>query len=386
MRDSEKEKTNSDSAPPGTLNKLPTKFFNLTDFELKTFQGEKVIIFHITENDDLTGTIYKAELELQELYELSRLFRQFISIEEAFTLFFRQLDDSKIMIKKEENKINLIIIVDFLGQKNEVKIILSPEEPNIENVVSKLCDKAKEIDSLNKIINKQKIKIESQQKELNDFKANTEKKIKELEDNFNEMLKFNIEHNNLEYLNAEEIIKAKERIAKFKETINSHIMKYNELNLIKTGIKNKLDKKIKKWTLIFRASENGYKAEDFHNICDGRKNTVVLVKTKTGRRFGGFSDTQWSQNGSYNSSSYGFIFSFDNNDIYYNRNSTYSIYCVSGYGPYFGSDFYISNNCNESQSYESLGSYYENNGKKYPLTGYSNFLIKDYEIYQLELE
>jgi len=200
------------------------------------------------------------------------------------------------------------------------------------------------------------------------------------------MLKFNIEHNNLEYLNAEEIIKAKERIAKFKETINSHIMKYNEFNLIKTGIKNKLNKKIKKWTLIFRASENGYKAENFHNICDGRKNTVVLVKTKTGRRFGGFADTQWSQNGSYNSSSYGFIFSFDNNDIYYNKNSTYSIYCVSGYGPYFGSDFYISNNCNESQSYESLGNYYENNGKKYPLTGYSNFLIKDYEIYQLELE
>lgn len=47
-------------------------------------------------------------------------------------------------------------MLNFLG-KNEVKIILIPEQSSIENIVMKLCDKVKEIDSLNKLIEEQKI-------------------------------------------------------------------------------------------------------------------------------------------------------------------------------------------------------------------------------------
>ena len=385
-----KEMDSIKSPPVKKLNELPSKTFKLKDFELRIFQGEKSIIFHITEKEDFTATLYKAELNIDELIKLNRrIFSSFNSVEEVFTDFFKVLEESKIIITKEENKINLTINVEFLG-KHEVKIILIPEQSSIDNIVMKLCDKVKEIDSLNKIIEEQKNIIEKQQKEFNDYKNLSESKFKELIELIkkeSENLKYNIEYNNCVYLNSDKIIKYKAELVKLKETIDSHIMKYNGLNLIETGIKNRLNKKITKYRLLFRASENKYKASNFHSKCDGNNNTVTLVKTKNGKIFGGFTDAKWDQSSSYKSGSNGFIFSLDNNEIYYNKNSSYNIYGVSGYGPYFGSgDFYISDNCKTNNSNENMGNSYENNGKKYALTGYSNFLVEDYEVFQLELE
>ena len=336
----------------------------------------------------MTATLYNTELNLDELIKLNKwVFKPCDSIQEVFTYIFQDMEESKIIIKKEENKINVFINAGV--KKNEVKIILLPHQASIDHIVAKLCDKVKVIDSLNKIIEDQKITIEKQQKEFNEYKNYNEKKFKELESLIkkeSENLKFNIEYYNDVYLNSDEINKIKAEEAKFKESVDTKIMKYNELYLIETGIKNSQNKKIKKFKLLFRASRDGYGAQNFHDKCDGKGNTLTLVKTTTGRRFGGFTDAKWNQNGSYISGSYGFIFSLDNNkEIFYNSNTSYSIRGNSSYGPYFGSDFYISNNCDTNESYESLGNYYNNNGKQYPLTGVSNFLVKDYEVYQLEL-
>ena len=126
-----------------------------------------------------------------------------------------------------------------MGQNNEVKIILIPEQTSIDNVVMKLCEKVKQIDKLNKIIDKQQNIIKTQQKELSEYKKYSQNKIKELEENF----KFIIEYNNGVYFKSKEIIKLKEELPKFKEKIDTQIMKNIELNLIETGVKNKLKKK-----------------------------------------------------------------------------------------------------------------------------------------------
>ena len=183
---SESEISNLNNAPPrNNLNELPSKTFKLKDFELIIFQGEKSIILHVSEKDDLSGVLYKIELDLEKLYNLNRVFRQYNSIKDVFTDFFQKLHESKIIMKKEENKINLIIfIVDLLGQNNEIKIILMPEQVSIDNIVMKLCEKVKEIDKLNKIIDKQQNIIETQQKEFSEYKKYSEKKIKKLEENF----------------------------------------------------------------------------------------------------------------------------------------------------------------------------------------------------------
>ena len=117
---------------------------------------------------------------------------------------------------------------------------------------------------------------------------------------------------------------------------------------------------------------------------------MTLVETMTLRRFGGFTDAQWEQSsGNYKTGSNGFIFSLDYNEIYYNKDNQYNIYCHSGYGPTFGGgfDFYICDSCNSSNnSGENSGSSYETNGKQYVLAGSNNFLVQDYEVFQLELQ
>ena len=121
--------TNSTSAPPRVnLNELPSKTFKLKDFELKIFQAENSIILHVIENKDYSNTIYNAELSLDKLIILNeRIFGSFKKIEDVFTESFETLGENNIIIKKEENKINLTIICEFLGRKQEAKIILKPK-------------------------------------------------------------------------------------------------------------------------------------------------------------------------------------------------------------------------------------------------------------------
>ena len=342
------------------LNELPSKTFKSQEFELTIYQGERKIIFRCSEIKDLSGTLYKAELTLDELYKLNNLLRGFQSIESIFTDFFQNFDESKIIFKKEDNKIIVTFIIEFMGNKKEAKISLTPEKPDLNVTVMKLCDKVKEIDLL---------------------KTEFENKIKELEKE-NQNLKENFELYNKVFLPTEEIKRLKSI------NIDSHILKIYEINLIEKGVQKNLKKKINKYTLLFRASRDGYRTSNFHSKCDGKSNTVTLVETMTGRRFGGFTDAQWDQSGNYKTGSNGFIFSLDNNEIYYNKNNQYNIYCHSNGGPTFGgNDFYICDSCNsDGSSYDNSGNSYETNGKKNALAGSYNFLVRDYEVFQLELQ
>lgn len=288
---------NSNSAPiDKNLNELPSKTFKLKDFVLTIIQGEKTIIYHATEIDDLSAILYKTEIDLEELIKLNEIFRLYTSIEKVFTRFFQRLEESKIIIKKEENKLILSIIIEFMGEKNEAKIILIPEQPKIEDVVMKLCDKIKEIDILKK-------ENEKLKKELCDFKNKAENKNKELEDLIrreSQILKNNIIFYNGKYMEIvtdDDLLKAK--IARFKEVLDTNIMKYDELNLIETGVQKKKNKKINKYTLLFKASRDGYRSSNFHSKCDGYSNTLTLVESTDGKRFGGFTDASWDQSSSW---------------------------------------------------------------------------------------
>ena len=46
------------------------------------------------------------------------------------------------------------------------------------------------------------------------------------------------------------------------------------------------------WQLCYRASDDGWKAKDFHRKCDDVGSTVTLVKCKN-NIFGGYTDQSW---------------------------------------------------------------------------------------------
>ena len=149
-----------------------------------------------------------------------------------------------------------------------------------------------------------------------------------------------------------------------------------------------------KWKLIYKAANDGFKSEDFHQRCDGKANTLTLIKTTQSCVFGGFTGASWSEYDGFKEDPYAFIFSFSNNQneptLIRISEPTEAIYCNSSYGPCFGNDdikITSCSNCNQ-QSISNLGysfgdSLFEfgsENCKTF-LAGSESFQTEDIEVY-----
>ncbi len=54
------------------------------------------------------------------------------------------------------------------------------------------------------------------------------------------------------------------------------------------------------WKLIYRASEHGYTASSFHECCNDKEPTLIVIKSSGGWIFGGYTTQSWSGDGIYN--------------------------------------------------------------------------------------
>ena len=101
-------------------------------------------------------------------------------------------------------------------------------------------------------------------------------------------------------------------------------------------------------------SEKGSDSKDFHNYCDNKGSTLILVKTTNNKIFGGFTPLNWKNNGGYiyDESNQTFIFSLNlmkKYDMINNKGK--AIYCDSR-GPNFGAcDIGLSYNLKNGESY-----------------------------------
>ena len=122
----------------------------------------------------------------------------------------------------------------------------------------------------------------------------------------------------------------------------------------------------KKTTLLFRATRDGFTGAAFHQKCDGKGPTVVIVKSAGGHIFGGYTETAWDSSNQYKNCRDSFLFRLSGpgegpsqHRIF--QSFQYGIYCHSGYGPAFGGghDMYFTSN---SQVVFSVGHTYNQNG------------------------
>ena len=338
----------------------------------KIYQTEKTIMFIINEINDILNIKYKSEFTLQEFYNLNRIFRQYISLEELFNLYFKSLKEDEIIIKKQDKNIKLSLLIEFRGQKEEIISILKPISIQYEQAIVNLNEKIMNIELL---FNKEK-------NEKNEFN----KRIKTLEEKLEK--KDIIINNLIERINTLE--KQMEKQKETKETfINSVIIKGDEYNLIKEGIKHNFNKSIRNFELLIRGSEDGFKSKDFHEKCDNQNLTVAFVETTDGKRFGGFTEEVWDQSDKWKKDPKSFIFSLDRKEIYYCKEGRDAIYCYPSINPNFlgfgeGHDFKLFENCDKNVScYDNSGSSFNTNGKKYALAGKHNFCVKDYEVHKI---
>ena len=119
---------------------------------------------------------------------------------------------------------------------------------------------------------------------------------------------------------------------------------------------------------IFRASEYNFEAAKFHQYCDNKNDTLVLIRTEFGKTIGGYTHYPWiSSNGEYvhDSEKRAFIFSLDLKEKYIPQDENNLIYCNSSEGPSFGGgiDIRILDDCNNTlNSYCNFPSTYNLEG------------------------
>jgi len=145
-----------------------------------------------------------------------------------------------------------------------------------------------------------------------------------------------------------------------------------------------LSKKVGKFP-IYVASMDGDSGTDFHDKCDGKGPTVVIVETTTGNVFGGYTSVSWSSQG-WNRDPTSFLFQLRPRLSHFalrNRDDGYVLYDHRNFGPAFGRghDLIIgsralssSNSFAKGKTYSFIG-YTLNDGTQY-------FQIKDYVVFQ----
>jgi len=301
----------------------------ILEFEIK----ENTLVIKIVDTDAIGNGLYKCELTKEDLDKKYSSFKMFDDINKVFEIF-KKIFSKNYSIKFSENFDTLTFAFNAVVFNEETKFefILNRIVMNDKEIINQLCEKVKELNS----------------------------KVK----------------NNL--TNEDNILKK----------LNSKIFeKVDEYNMINDLIleKNKSKKSI--WTKIFSTNEDGDSAEAFHAKCDNIENTVILVKSKKYKRFGGYTKKKWNHNnGSYSNDSKAFLFNLNTMDIFDRNENGNEVKGDKDSGPWFGSgpDFQIVNKCfnNCSTHGKKCFSYPQN--VNFPLAESNNFFVKEYEVYKVE--
>ena len=313
--------------------------------------------------------------------ENNALRNQFANIQNDSNIF--QTQNNKLLKIKEEYETNIQSLKNSIDQMNKENESLREEIEELKqnfNIVSN--DK----ESLVNDINILKTTLENQQKaSINEDEIKRlieENSIFRIKAQENELLKKQIE--DLQY--QIQMSQEKEEYDENNEVKGDIIHDMRELEMITKKI-NKENKKVI-INLLYKASADGDRASIFHEKCDNAKSTIVLVETKNGMRFGGYTTCSWSGNCVDKTDTNAFIFSFDKMKTYDNIPGEEAIGCYPKFGPIFlGCQIKINDNF-----FTKGGTTFEkelnfNTEEDYELTnGDREFEVKDIEVYEVIIE
>ncbi|PKB95460.1 hypothetical protein RhiirA5_436678, partial [Rhizophagus irregularis] len=136
-----------------------------------------------------------------------------------------------------------------------------------------------------------------------------------------------------------------------------------------------------KFNLILRGSRDGFAPEKFHELCDGKHNTVTFIKIKGKEEiFCGYNPLKWESTNSY----YGKTADRNmhiKNIISKVKDKNYAIFYKYEHGPQFGGDIVMSSS-NEFKDYEKI-SYQQDDYERKLIDSEGEFSMEDYEVFQI---
>ena len=334
------------------------------------------------ENEKIRTELINQQNEIKTYKEENEKYKNQFLLFQNSSQAYKEQNGELIKIKEEYENQNKIL-KNNLEQINKEKELLNKE---IEELKHNLTIVSNENESLRNNINDLKVNLEKQQPSISEEeikKLIEENSIFRIKAQENDLLKKQIE--DLQY--QIQIGQEKEEDYEEEQEVKGDIIHdMKELELITQKI-NTDNKKII-INLLYKASADGDKASVFHEKCDQAKNTIVLVETKDGMRFGGFTTCSWSGNCIDKNDPNAFIFSFDKMKTYDNIPGDEAIGCYPKFGPIFlGCQIKIFDNAftKGGTTYEKELNY--NTQEDYELTGGKrNFDVKDIEVYEVIIE
>ncbi len=183
-----------------------------------------------------------------------------------------------------------------------------------------------------------------------------------------------------------EIIHSSEELYLIVNKILYKLYKYKKIYNI-SNYENKLQFSI---ILLFDSSLNGDSAYEFHKRCDLICNTISIIETTSGHRFGGYTSECFESPNEYfdKKDNLSFVFSLDKMKIYDVIKGKYAISCDKNYGPYFRDDHICivdefltkeSGTCIKGKGFNTTKNYELNSGKKY-------FIIKRLQVFEIKIK
>ena len=335
------------------------------------------------ENEKYKEQIINYENEIKSIKDENESYRSQLN-----DSIFKNKNNELLKIKETyENEIQLLREnCEKLNKENE---LLKEENEELKHNYTVVTN---ENESLVNDINSLKANITHQKDILNEdeikrlIEENSVFRIKAQE---NESLKKQLEEYKVRLKEQNEEREEEEDSHEFiekNEVIGDIIHDKKELDMITNKI-NKENKKII-INLLYKATADSDRASVFHEKCDKAKNSIVLVETENGMRFGGYTTCSWSGNCVDKIDTDAFIFSFDKMKTYDNIPGDEAIGCYPKFGPIFlgcqikifdnffvkgGTTFERELNFNTEEDYELTG-------------GDREFKVKDIEVYEVLFE
>ena len=157
--------------------------------------------------------------------------------------------------------------------------------------------------------------------------------------------------------------------------------------------------KSSKGKLLYRATRDGFTTQAFHSKCDGKSNTITIIKNNLNYVFGGYASPAWTSSGMYRNDPNAFIFSLRRDgdsfkDKFTVKKTESAIIGYLRYGPTFGAghDIYICNQsnttvgsyCDFGDSYDLPNGYtYGGNAQSFLAGNFNQWTTTEIEVYQI---
>ena len=425
-----------------SLNIKNKESLNLSD---KLKEANESIANYEKENSEMKNYIYNLNLEIENLrkivlskdqklkilkYELKNIKKAEENNNTLLKSYKKNIEKNKFQMEFEkENK--------FAKSLNKVSntMLQYETERSQSNLLNKNIDKDNNKDNDNYYNFKEDLNFNFKAKtmygknlNLNFKRNNYEKEITDMKNKNNYELRKNycsnnsnlsnnisdnsnyISNNNNNNINNKNN-SSKKKIEKIYNNNNNH--KYNNNinnnnpDSIKFLMNNQQIQKLKLWlgifnngntgnirfNLLLKASKDGYTSKIFKQKCHKKPFTLTVALTSFNKLIGGFTSIPWEEddfNYVTDFTKRTFLFSLTNNQKYDLKNPGYAICNGTDIGPVFGggSDFEIVNECNKRfNNFAGFGHTFEANEiKPEEFYGGNKYLIKDYEVYEVNFE